>query len=66
MVDSVCRFATQNESFLTESAPSIPGGAAPTIANDPTGCLLSWDTAGGKEDDEPEARPGVVGSEGRL
>jgi hypothetical protein len=42
-----CRFATSGETNLTDNAPAIPGGTAPTIANDPTGCMLSWDTTGG-------------------
>ena len=42
-----CRWATTTESLLTASPPTIPGGAAPTISNTPTGCLVTWNTANG-------------------
>ena len=42
-----CRFATTAESLATTNPPVIPGGAAPSIANAPNGCTLTWNTANG-------------------
>jgi len=39
-----CRFATSTETSFTPPIPSVPtGGAMPTIAAAPGGCLLTWD-----------------------
>jgi len=43
--DSVtCRFSTGAENAISTGAPSIPGGAAPTL----NGCTLEWDTSAGQ------------------
>ncbi len=41
---STCRLATNAEAGFTPATPSIPvGGAQPTVASVPGGCLVTWD-----------------------
>ncbi len=40
-----CRFGTPAESGMGVSPAAIPGGAAPTLTDTPTGCTMTWNTA---------------------
>ncbi|MBL8601847.1 MAG: hypothetical protein JNK72_07985 [Myxococcales bacterium] len=41
---ATCRFATANESSITQPIPTVPsGGARPTLMPVPGGCVMTWD-----------------------